>query len=94
VAKTDLGLAFAYPSNILQQQLECGHNNNNGGGYGDRLQAPHCKKYKRTKPHPPKVSVKKCMWNKKHTGFHFKNICKKMGLAYIAKDKFAKGKPD
>ena len=48
----------------------------------------YCKKYKRTTPHPAKVPVEKCMFNKNYVGFRFAPICKVMNLEYIAKDKF------
>ena len=54
----------------------------------------HCNKFKRTKPHPPKVPVDKCMWNPEHVGYRFENVCKVMGLKYKEKAKFPKGQMD
>ena len=55
------------------------------------VECKHCNKFKRTKPHPPKVPVDKCMWNPEHVGYRFENVCKVMGLKYKEKEKFPKG---
>ncbi len=52
------------------------------------IDCKYCKKYKRTKPHPPKVPVEKCMFNKNHISFRFAPVCKAMKLEYIPADKF------
>jgi hypothetical protein len=54
----------------------------------------HCKKLKRTKAHPPKVPVERCMWNTAYVGYRFPNVCKAMDLKYREKAKYTKGKPE
>jgi hypothetical protein len=54
----------------------------------------HCNKAGRTKPHPPKVPVHKCMWNPEHVGYRFENVCKGMGLKYRTLDKYPRGQKD
>jgi len=54
----------------------------------------HCNKAGRTKPHPPKVPVDKCMWNPEHVGYRFEYVCKAMGLKYRTPDKYPRGQKD
>jgi hypothetical protein len=54
----------------------------------------HCNKAGRTKPHPPKVPVDKCMWNPEHVGYRFENVCKAMGLKYRTPDKYPRGQKE
>ena len=54
----------------------------------------HCKKWKRTKAHPPKVPVDQCMWNPDMIGYRFENVCKAMGLKYRSPDKFPRNKKE
>jgi hypothetical protein len=56
------------------------------------IDCKYCKKYGRTKPHPVKVPVKKCMFNRACVGLHFANGCKTMKLEYNAAEEFKKRK--
>jgi hypothetical protein len=47
---------------------------------------PHCKKFQRRKPHC--INPDKCMWNKKHKGYHFKSICNNIEVAFKPRHKF------
>ena len=58
------------------------------------IDCKHCKKFKRTKPHPAKVPIDKCMWNTKYVGYRFENVCKAMGLKYRSKDKYPRNNKD
>ncbi len=58
------------------------------------VECKHCTKYKRTKPHPPKVLVDKCMWNPKHVGYRFESVCKAMKLKYKKPEKFPRGRKE
>ena len=58
------------------------------------IDCKHCKKWKRTKAHPPKIPVERCMWNAAYVGYRFPNVCKTMDLKYRDKAKYPKGKQD
>ena len=54
----------------------------------------YCKKYERKTNHPSRIVGDKCMWNKKVACLRYERVCRKMGLEYVKKDKFEKGKED
>ena len=58
------------------------------------VECKHCTKAGRTKPHPPKVPVDKCMWNPDYVGYRFENVCRVMGLKYRTPDKYPRGQKD
>ena len=52
----------------------------------------YCKKYERKTNHPSRIADDKCMWNKKVVCFQYASVCRKMGLEYVKKENFEKGK--
>ena len=49
---------------------------------------PHCKKFKRRKPHTH-ITHDKCMWNKKYKGYRFKSICNELEVNFKPRHKFS-----
>jgi len=48
---------------------------------------PHCKKYRRKKPH--RVELDKCMRNTKYKGYHFKSICDELEVDFKPRIEFS-----
>jgi hypothetical protein len=51
----------------------------------------YCKKYGKSQ-HPEKFLTDQCMWNNKNVCFRYSAVCKQMGLKYIKRHEFEKGK--